>query len=101
MSSRWRESTAENDYSLTCPGCVETVPEVLLCIHDDDPTGPLCPSCCERDHPHQCRACRGAGGRRGEVIGAHGRIGYSDRPEDFITCGQCEGTGRVNERRAS
>lgn len=100
MSVRWREATPANDYALPCPGCSQTTPEVLLCIHDTAPTGPLCPECCEAEHPHQCRACHGAGGRRRDLYGKHGRLGFSDKPEDFIPCATCGGAGRVNERSA-
>lgn len=46
-------SADEIDYMLNagCPGCDNTdVRHDDLCEHDDETTGPLCPSCCSKHH---------------------------------------------------
>jgi hypothetical protein len=87
----WSDDPGLGPYEVRCPECSEVIPDVLMCSHDHE--GPLCPGCCENQHPHQCRACNGT---RCQITGRDA-YGYpTTRP-----CPTCNGTGRVNEETSS
>lgn len=82
-------------YEVRCNGCSDAIPDVLLCSHDEHATGPLCPGCCETEHPHQCRTCLGYGQVSDHIRPHHEALGR------YRPCTTCGGKGRVNEGNAA
>lgn len=48
IEGEWAESVRTE--LISCPGCWRTTPVQDLCEDDDPDTGPLCWSCCQKEH---------------------------------------------------